>query len=39
MLLGSGRTLFENLREFGPKFRIDSVLNGPDATHLLYVRR
>ncbi len=38
VLFGSGRRLFENLVEPAPKFRIDSVLNGPDATHLRYVR-
>lgn len=38
VLFGSGRRLFENLREPGPQFRIDTVLNGPAATHLRYVR-
>ncbi len=38
VFFGSGRRLFENLREPGPKFRIDSVLNGPAATHLRYAR-
>ena len=38
VLFGSGRRLFENLREPGPRFRIDQVLNGPAATHLRYVR-
>jgi dihydrofolate reductase len=39
VFFGSGRRLFENLREPGPQFRIDSVLNGPAATHLRYVRQ
>lgn len=39
VLFGGGRRLFENLREPGPQFRIDSVLHGPDATHLRYVRQ
>ena len=38
VLFGSGRRLFENLREPGPQFRIDKVLDGPAATHLRYVR-
>jgi dihydrofolate reductase len=38
VLFGSGRRLFENLREPGAPFRIDRVLDGPDATHLRYVR-
>jgi len=36
---GSGRRLFENLREPGPQFRIDNVLAGTAATHLRYVRQ
>jgi dihydrofolate reductase len=39
VLFCSGRRLFENLREPGPQFRIDSVLNGSAATHLRYVRQ
>jgi dihydrofolate reductase len=39
VLFGSGRRLFENLREPGPSFRIDTVLDGPAATHLRYVRQ
>ena len=39
VLFGGGRRLFENLPEPGPQFRIDSVLNGPAATHLRYVRQ
>ena len=39
VLFGSGRRLFDNLREPTPRFRIDQVLNGPDATHLSYVRQ
>lgn len=38
VLFGSGRRLFENLRQALPPFRIDTVLNTPDATHLRYVR-
>jgi len=38
VFFGSGRRLFENLRDPAPKFRVDSVLEGPDATHLRYVR-
>lgn len=33
-----GRRLFENLGESMPGFKIESVLNGPAATHLRYVR-
>ena len=39
VLFGAGRRLFENLREPGPRFRIDRVLDGPAATHLRYVRQ
>lgn len=39
VLFGSGRRLFENLREPGPRWRIDRVLDGPGATHLRYVRQ
>lgn len=39
VLFGSGRRLFENLHDPGPQFCIDRVLNGPDATHLRYVRQ
>lgn len=39
VLFGSGRRLFENLREPLPQFRIDGVVNGPAATHLRYVRQ
>lgn len=38
VLFCGGRRLFENLREPGPQFRIDKVLDGPAATHLRYVR-
>ncbi len=38
VLFGGGRRLFENLGEPGPQFRIDRVLDGPDATHVRYVR-
>lgn len=39
VLFHSGRRLFENLQQPGPEFRIDTVLDGPAATHLRYVRR
>jgi hypothetical protein len=39
VLFGAGRRLFENLSEPGPQFRIDTVLHGPAATHLRYVRQ
>ena len=39
VLFGGGRRLFENLRDPAPRFRIDSVLDGPAATHLRYVRQ
>ncbi|WP_427912909.1 dihydrofolate reductase family protein [Ramlibacter sp. MMS24-I3-19] len=39
VLFGGGRRLFENLRDPGPQFRIDRVLEGPGATHLRYVRQ
>jgi len=39
VLFGGGRRLFEHLREPGPQFRIDKVLDGPAATHLRYVRQ
>ncbi|MBE0588214.1 MAG: dihydrofolate reductase family protein, partial [Hydrogenophaga sp.] len=39
VLFGSGRRLFENLRDPGPQFRIDRVLAGPAAAHLRYVRQ
>jgi dihydrofolate reductase len=38
VFFGSGRRLFENLREPAPRFRIDKVLDSPAATHLRYVR-
>jgi dihydrofolate reductase len=38
VLFTGGRRLFENLRESLPQFRIDTVLAGPHATHLRYVR-
>ena len=38
VLFGGGRRLFENLRESGPQFRIERVLESPAATHLRYVR-
>lgn len=39
VVFGGGRRLFEHLREPGPQFRIDRVLDGPAATHVRYVRR
>lgn len=39
VLFGSGRRLFEKLQESVPQFRIDKVLNTPDATHMRYVRQ
>jgi len=39
VLFGGGRRLFENLREPGPQFRIDKVLDGQAATHLRYARQ
>jgi dihydrofolate reductase len=39
VLFMGGRRLFENLREPGPQFRIDRVVDGPAATHLRYVRQ
>ena len=39
VLFGGGRRLFENLRDPAPRFRIDKVLDGADATHLRYVRQ
>lgn len=38
VFFGGGRRLFENLSEPAPRFRIDKVLDGPDATHLRYLR-
>jgi dihydrofolate reductase len=38
VLFGTGRRLFENLSESVTQFRIDSVLDGPAATHVRYVR-
>ncbi|MDE3152032.1 MAG: dihydrofolate reductase family protein [Gemmatimonadota bacterium] len=39
VFFGGGRRLFENLTEPLPQFRIDSVLHGPAATYLRYVRQ
>ena len=39
VFFGSGRRLFENLREPAPQFRIDKVLDGSHATHVRYVRQ
>jgi dihydrofolate reductase len=38
VFFGSGRRLFENVREPAPQFRIEKVLDGTAATHLRYVR-
>ena len=38
VMFGSGRRLFENLCDPVPRFRIDKVVPGADATHLRYVR-
>jgi dihydrofolate reductase len=38
VVFGGGRRLFENLREPLPRFRIDTLVDSPDATHLRYVR-
>lgn len=38
VLFGGGRRLFENVAESAVQFRIDKVFDGPDATHLRYVR-
>ena len=37
VLFCGGRRLFENLREPGPKLRLDRVVDSPNATHLRYV--
>lgn len=39
VLFGGGRRLFEHLNEAVPTFRVDRVVNTPDATHLRYVRQ
>ena len=39
VLFGGGRRLFENMREPGPQFRIDRVIDHPAATLLRYVRQ
>lgn len=38
ILFTNGRRLFENLQESVSQFRLDTVLDGPAATHLRYVR-
>jgi len=38
VLFGGGRRLFENVNEGAAQFRIDRVVDTPDATHLRYVR-
>jgi dihydrofolate reductase len=38
VVFGGGRRLFDNLREPAPRFRIEKVVESPDATHLRYVR-
>jgi dihydrofolate reductase len=39
VLFGGGRRLFENVRDPVSQFRVDTVLQGPAATHLRYVRQ
>ncbi|MGB8717487.1 MAG: dihydrofolate reductase family protein [Rhodanobacteraceae bacterium] len=39
VFFGGGRRLFDNLDVPAQQFRIESVLDGPDATHLRYVRK
>ena len=39
VFFGGGRRLFENLNEPRPQFRIAETVDGPDATHLRYVRQ
>lgn len=39
VLFGGGRRLFENLREPLPQFRIDRLIDSPNATHVRYVRQ
>lgn len=39
VLFGGGKRLFENVREPGPQFLIERVLDGPAATHVRYVRQ
>ena len=39
VLFGSGRRLFDNLREPGSEFRIDRTIDSPGATHWRYLRR
>ena len=39
VLFTGGRRLFENLQDSVSQFRLDSVLDGPTATHLRYVRQ
>ncbi len=38
VLFGGGQRLFENVDDAVPEFRIDRVIDTPDATHLRYVR-
>lgn len=38
VLFGGGRRLFEHMSEPVAQFRIDSVIDGPAATHVRYVR-
>ena len=38
VLFGGGRRLFENLQEPLVQFKVDSVINTADATHLRYVK-
>jgi hypothetical protein len=38
VFFGGGQRLFENTQASIPQFRIDKVVDTPDATHLRYVR-
>jgi hypothetical protein len=38
VFFGSGRRLFENQQASMPQYRIDRVVDTPDATHVRYVR-
>lgn len=38
IIFGGGRRLFDGLGDDLPQFRIDRVIDSPDATHLRYVR-
>jgi dihydrofolate reductase len=38
VLFGGGRRLFDHLADPPPRYRVDRVLAGPDATHIRYLR-